>query len=272
MKKFILLLISILVITPTGKSQLFESDVYNVNPWIDGAITTGAFVTNWWGLRIVDRKAPLDSTDLAMLDPMDVNAFDRPAIYQPVDKMLDAREMSDIGMRGSFFLPIVLLLDKEIRHDWAPVLLLYLQTEAIVGNLFSWGAAIHIDRIRPVAYNEDAPYAERTFVRNKNSFYSGHVSSSAAASFYVAKVYTDYHPELGAKKYFFFGLAAIPPVFTGIYRVKGLKHFPTDVITGLAVGATTGILVPHLHKKKRKNLAILPVTGNYTGFAMTLEF
>lgn len=272
MKNKIFPLLVFLLVFPNIQGQLFESDVYNVNPWVDGAITTGAFLTNYWGLRIVDKKSPLDSMEIAQLDPMNVNAFDRSALYLDPSKMQQARDLSDIGMTGSFFLPVLLLFDKEIRNDWAPVLLLYLETEAIVGNLFSWGAAIHIDRIRPVAYYDDVEYLERTYFRNRNSFYSGHTSSSAAASFFVAKVYCDYHPELGAKKFIFYGLAAIPPIFTGINRYRGLKHFPTDVITGLTVGAATGILVPHLHKKKNQNLVFIPVTGRYTGFAMSLKF
>ena len=269
----ILPLLALLLVFPNSKGQLFESDVYKVNPWVDGAITTGAFLTNWLGLEIVDKKTPIDSMDLARLDPMNVNAFDRSALYLDPSKMYQARDLSDIGMRVSFFAPVILLLDKEIRNDWAPVLLLYLEAEAIVGNLFSWGAAIHIDRVRPVAYYDDVVYEERTFYRNKNSFYSGHTSSSATATFFIAKVYCDYHPELGAKKFIFYGLAAIPPIFTGINRYYGLKHFPTDILTGLTVGAATGILVPHLHKKKNPNLVLIPVTGSrFTGFAMTLKF
>jgi len=88
----------------------------------------------------------------------------------------------------------------------------------------------------------------------------------------VAKVYCDYHPELGPKKFIVYAIASIPPAFTGYYRYKGMKHFPTDVITGFAVGATTGILVHHLHKRKGSNLSIIPVTGRYSGLAMTLKF
>ncbi len=270
-RKIIYILIA-LTVFPNIKGQLFDSDVYNVNPWVDGPITVGAFLTNWLGLEIVDKKTPLDSLDLAGLDPMNVNSFDRSALYLDISKMQSARDLSDIGMRVSFFAPVILLLDKEIRNDWAPVLLLYLESQAINGNLFSWGAAMHIDRIRPVAYYDEAEYEERTFYRNKNSFFSGHTSSSAAASFFVAKVYCDYHPELGAKKFIFYGLAAILPVFTGINRYRGLKHFPTDVLTGMTVGAATGILVPHLHKKKNPNMVFVPVTGSYSGFAMTLNF
>jgi len=272
MKKKILPFLAFILFFSNSRGQLFDSEVYHVNPIIDGAVTVAAFGTNYWGLRIVDRKSPLDSLEISQLDPNDINAFDRSATRQDASKIYDAWDLSDIGMRGSFLLPALLMLDKEIRQDWAPVLLLYLESEAIVGNLFSWGAAMHIDRIRPLVYNPDVSYGDKTFKRNKNSFYSGHTSSSAAASFFVAKVYCDYHPELGAKKLIFYGLAIIPPAFTGYYRYKGMKHFPTDVITGFAVGATTGILVPHLHKRKNSNLSLIPVTGRYSGLAMTLKF
>ncbi|MFC2115787.1 phosphatase PAP2 family protein [Bacteroidota bacterium] len=272
MKNTILILLAILVFYPDTSGQLFDSDVYKVNPYIDGAITAAAFGTNYLGLILVDKKKPLDSLEISKLDPNDINAFDRSATRQDASYIGKAWDLSNIGMDGSFLLPALLMLDKEIRQDWAPIILLYLETEAIVGNLFSWGAAIHIDRIRPIAYHPDVALSDKTFKRNKNSFYSGHTSSSAAASFFVAKVYCDYHPELGNKKFIFYGLAALPPAFTGYYRYKGMKHFPTDVLTGLTVGAATGILVPHLHKKRNKNLSMIPVTGNYTGFAMTLKF
>jgi len=273
MKHFIVLFLFILVLIPNTRGQLFQSDVYNVNPYIDGAITLGAAATSYWGMAIVDKKAPLDSTEIAGLDANDINRFDRSATEQDADYIYTAWKISDYGMRGSMFLPLILLLDREIRQDWAPVFLLYLETQAIVGNLYSWGAAIHIDRIRPLVYHPDVSYEDKTFVRNKNSFYSGHTSTAAAGSFFAAKVYCDYHPELGNKKFIFYGLALIPPAFTGYYRYKGMKHFPTDVLTGMAVGAATGILVPHLHKhRKNKNLTLVPVAGRYTGIAMSLKF
>jgi membrane-associated phospholipid phosphatase len=95
---------------------------------------------------------------------------------------------------------------------------------------------------------------------------------SASASFFTAKVYCDYHPELGNRKYLFYSLALIPPVVTGFFRYKGLKHFPSDVITGLVVGASTGILIPHLHKRTRSNLTIVPFAGPVNGLAMSYNF
>jgi len=249
-----------------------KHSVYNVKYYIDGPVTAVLTATNYLGLRIVDKKPPLDSLTIISLDANDINRFDRSATRQDAAYAPTARKISDYGMYGSYALPLLLLADKEVRQDWAPLLLLYLETMAVAGNLFSWPASMHIDRIRPLVYNPDVPWNEKTGIRTKNSFYSGHTSSSAAASFFVAKVYCDYHPELGNKKYIFYSLALIPPVFTGYHRYKGMKHFPTDVITGMIVGASTGILIPHLHKITSPNLAVLPMVGEVNGMALSLRF
>jgi len=150
MTKMLVVLLVLLLTSLSIMGQLFDSDVYRVNPWIDGAITLAATGTNAIGMKLVDKKIPLDSFEISLLDANDINAFDRSATWQDASFIHQAWKISDYGMRGSFLLPALLMLDKEIRQDWAPVLLLYLQSEAIVGNLFSWGAAIHIDRIRPL--------------------------------------------------------------------------------------------------------------------------
>ena len=132
MKQIFLSILFLFLILSSGRGQLFESDVYNVNPWIDGAITLGAFGMNTWELAIADSKPPLDSTEISQLDANDINAFDRSATWQDASKMYQSWDMSDIGMNGSFFLPLLLVLDKDTRQDWAPLILLYLQAEGRV--------------------------------------------------------------------------------------------------------------------------------------------
>jgi len=249
-----------------------KNQVYKLNLWVDIPLTVVAAATNYWGLQMVDRKPILDSMTIFNLDANDVNKFDRSATRQDADFAPKAQKLSDYGMAGSFMLPILLMIDKDIRRDWAPVALLFLETQAITSNLFSWGAAVYIDRIRPLVYHPDVPYEDKTFTRNKNSFYSGHTSTSASASFFTAKVFCDYHPELGNKKYLIYSLALLPPIYTGFFRYKGMKHFPTDVLTGLVIGSATGILVPHLHRRTRSNLSIVPFAGRVNGLAMSLKF
>ncbi|GMT49983.1 MAG: hypothetical protein IEMM0008_1522 [bacterium] len=55
--------------------------------------------------------------------------------------------------------------------------------------------------------------------------------------------------------------SAAIPITTGYLRVKGGRHFPTDVITGVAFGSFIGWLIPELHKKKylNKKLSISPL-------------
>jgi membrane-associated phospholipid phosphatase len=255
------------------QSDSLDQKVYNVRAVVDVPITVGAFALNYVGNRILQQKTPLDSSTIANLNPDNINSFDRFATRQDPDYVHTADKISDYAMFTTFALPLLFLADKETRKDWAPLFLLYLETEAIVGSLYSWGAAIHVDRIRPYVYHPEIPMWRKTGGGTQTSFYSGHVSSSAAACFFVAKIFSDYHPEWGNKKYFLFGAAAIPPIFIAYHRIRAMEHFPTDVITGFIVGTTTGILVPHLHKNKKANLAIVPVaTGRFNGFAMTLKF
>ncbi len=81
----------------------------------------------------------------------------------------------------------------------------------------------------------------------RRSFFSGHTSHVAASTFFTAKVLTDINPD-GSNNSLYWITAATIPAITGYLRVKGGKHFPTDVIVGYAVGALVGILVPELHK------------------------
>lgn len=255
-----------------GGADSLKNQVYKINPWLDIPLTVGLAATSYLGLVVVDQKPILDTFTIINLDANDINSFDRSATRQDAEFAPKAQKLSDYGMAVSFALPLLLLADRDIRRDWAPLALLFLETQALVSNLFSWGSAVHIDRIRPLVYHPDMPYDDKTFTRNKNSFYSGHTSSSASASFFTAKVYCDYHPELGNKKYLIYSLALIPPLYTGLFRYKGMKHFPTDVLTGLVVGSATGFLVPHLHKRTGPNLSIVPFAGRANGLVLTYKF
>ena len=249
-----------------------QHKVYPLNYKVDIPLTFASTATALWGLSIVRSKSPLDSLEIVGLDANDINRFDRSATRQDAGFAPTARTLSDVTMGISQALPFLLLLDKEIRQDWADVLLLFFQTQAITGNLYSWGGAAWIDRIRPLAYNPDVPWDERTEARNRNSFFSGHTSMSTSACFFAAKVYCDYHPALGSRKFLVYSLAFIPAAATGFFRYQGLKHFPTDVITGLIIGASAGILVPHLHKRTGSNLTVVPFAGPVNGLALSYKF
>ena len=72
----------------------------------------------------------------------------------------------------------------------------------------------------------------------------------------------DYHPNMKTGyKIAIWSFAAAIPMATGYLRVKGGRHFPTDVISGYAIGAFVGWLIPELHEKKdaERKLSITPL-------------
>ena len=257
------------------KKDSLDQKIYKLNYKSEIPITAGLYILNYAGFRVLENKPVLDSLEIVSLDKNDVWSFDRVALNQSVDQRYNAADISDWGMYVSVVLPGLLALDDDIRKDWLDLLVLYLETQAINTSLYITAGPLFTKRVRPFVYYDEIPYEEKTGTGTTDSFFSGHTSTAATASFFMAKVYSDYHPELGNKKYWLFAAALVPPAFVGYYRYRALKHFPTDVIMGTAVGAATGILVPHFHKiirRKSEKLSIVPVGGRFTGVSLSLKF
>lgn len=254
------------------KKQL-EKSIYKINKKIEIPITMGIFGVNILGFEYLRNKPKFEPEEVLLLDKMDIWWFDRIAIEQDASFRHKAHDLSDFYLNSSVFLPVFLAFDKNIRKDWKDLLVLYSEAHAI-NTAFYISVASTTSRARPFNYNADVPIEVKLGTETRNSFFSGHVSSAATASFFMAKVYSDFHPELGNKKYLLMGAASIPPFLVGFYRVKALKHFPTDVITGGIVGAAAGILIPHLHKIKddESGFSFVPFAGNISGLTVLYTF
>jgi membrane-associated phospholipid phosphatase len=140
------------------------------------------------------------------------------------------------------------LFDKHIRKDAGKIGFLYLEAMSITGLLYT-GSTYLTDRFRPETYADQIPPEDRTRGGNKNSFFAGHVALVGTSTFFVAKVFSDYHPG-SPLNYIFYGAAIASTGATAYLRHRAGKHFPSDIVIGLAVGTLSGILVPHLHKNK----------------------
>ncbi|HZH68275.1 MAG TPA: phosphatase PAP2 family protein, partial [Chitinophagales bacterium] len=106
-----------------------------------------------------------------------------------------------------------------------------------------------VQRTRPYVYYDDVPMSEKIRKDARASFFSGHTSMTATGTFFSAMVYTQMHPNSKWKPLVWTGAAAFP-LGVGLLRYSGGKHYWTDILTGYLVGATIGVLVPHLHKKR----------------------
>lgn len=267
-----LLLISTCVSAQTREESLLYSQddqevekVYAVKPWIEGgASVAGLGLTALMFQKINDKER----IDLESLRREDVPGYDRWAFPANPEASIRAASSSDYVFHSSLALPFTLLLHKKFRKDWADITVLYLEAQAISGLTYAVSplGPNFTNRVRPLSYYPELDTDDRASGKNRNSFFSGHVSNTAVGTFFFAKVISDYNPQWnGKQRALAFGLASVPPVYVSIQRVKALKHFPSDTVVGFALGTFFGIMTPHVHKRWQENhRSSLKIGGSYS--------
>lgn len=239
-----LLLLLLLAFSATAQNNERQS-VYKYKLGLDipiGVITLG---TGGTSLILHQKNKPLTAEEVQSLQVTDVNRFDRSAIFRHSH---GASVTSDVFQYTSMLAPALLFIDKDIRKDVATFLPIWGETFALTAALTMFTKEL-VQRKRPYVYNPDVSLEGKLSKSSKASFFSGHTSAAAASSFFIAKVYADYHPDSRLKPLFWTG-AALVPAITGLCRYGAGKHFFTDILVGYAIGTTIGILVPHLHRRK----------------------
>ncbi len=234
---------------------------------VDGPIIGAGMGLTYLGFRMVQNKDPLTEAEVLTLDKNDVNGFDRFSAGYFSDK---ANDDSYLPFYAAFAMPAVALLNKNIRHKTGQVFVMYLETMLITGAMFTITAG-GIDRPRPLVYSSDAPMSKRQSKNSQRAFYAGHPAATAAATFFTAKVFSDFNPNSKAKPYVW-AAAAIIPASVAYMRLKAGQHFLSDNLLGYGLGAVTGILVPHFHKNRNRvdGLSVQPFMGDgVSGMAMT---
>lgn len=253
----------ILLLFTTNKSVLAEqndSSIYHFNYWIDVPITVFGIAYNFYGQEQLRQAPRLSPEQYENLSPSDINAFDRLAAKQDPLFANKAHNLSDIALRTAPVLPFLLGFDKEIRKNALNLTLMYLETQS-VNTLIYLASAQNIRRSRPFVYNPKEIKERKSGPKSRDSFYSGHVSVVTASTFFMSKVLLDYHPEYRNKRWLIYSIASLPSIYTGYFRFKAGKHFPSDIIVGYLIGASVGILVPQLHKSKfyqKLNISAMP--------------
>ncbi len=231
-----------------------KTKVYRVNYFVSGAIIAVGMGGDIIAIPRLKHKATLTNAEVEFASSPDqvdlLNTVDRWALKQPAANRTMWRKISDDGEIGIFLLPSLLMIDKNIRKDWLHLLFMYVEGHTVTFTFYNYSplGPFFQNRLRPAVYNTDLPMDARTNSNNRNSFYSGHVASCAYSTFFMAKVYCDYHPNMGAEKYLLYLAASIPPLALGYARVRSLDHFPSDVAVGFGLGAIIGIVIPALHK------------------------
>ncbi len=245
--------------------------IYRVNYYIDVPITLAGLLASKYGTDYLRARDPKNLDRIATLHPYNVWWFDRGAARQNPDKADDYINVSNKLMHGAMFAPALMFLDAEVRKIWFDYSVLYFEAQSINAAAYLAGA-IPVSRLRPFMYNPDEPMDRKLGRNTTNSFFSGHASVVATSSFFMVKVYYDLHPE-AHNRALWYSLAVIPSAITGYCRYKAAKHFPSDILMGIAVGTATGLLVPEWHKRNDGKYAFYPTyDGKAAGLYARIKF
>jgi membrane-associated phospholipid phosphatase len=250
---------------PTDSVAIKLKVYHDCRPLTIGIILGGA-ATDYFAINRIKGKPGLTSAEILALNPGELNPIDRWALNQNTSlaQIKNFSTLSDDMEIPFFMLPGLLLFNKHIRKDWLDIMLMYVEGHVITFSIYnySWFGPTFTNRDRPLTYYSNLPMSDRTSGNNRNSAYSGHDASVTFASFFAAKIYCDYHPDLGAKKLLVYALATVPSLIEGYLRVKALAHFPSDVMVGYTIGVAVGIILPELHKIKNKNISLALFSSN----------
>ena len=178
-----------------------RQQVYNYNNKLDIPLTSVAAAISMFNFTQIYSKDRSTEEEILALDKNDVNRFDQRAAGNFNE---GAKTASDFFFNVAIPLPlIVFAFDDALREDYLRLTLLYLEAMSFTGIAYSTSQQLN-NRLRPYTYNKELELSQRTKGGGKNSFYSGHTALVATSTFFLARVYADYHPD-SPYKWVFYG-------------------------------------------------------------------
>lgn len=239
---------------------------FSVDPVVDGVLIVGGVGFSWL-LGGVLSTGELRPAALAV-DSSSLLSFDRVAVTQTIDPM--AATYSNVGLWVATGFAVLDPVLSGIRDGWDALLvdgLMYAESGALTATVTDV-VKIATRRPRPIDYK----YPSTTDTNAELSFPSGHasgVASVAATATYLAFVRSPRSP----RPWITLAAGTLLTAFVSYERVRAGAHFPTDVIAGSMLGATIGVLVPHLHRHSEEAPPVLigvAPSPNGGGAAVTL--
>jgi len=172
----------------------------------------------------------------------DLNAIDQPfaGYYNP--RWSDA---TDVMVLMLYLAPWPMLwVNNTLLNALNDITIIY--ESALTALALSGLATLSASRPRPLVYGTAAPEDVRNSPSSSLSFISGHTTAAFALS--TSTFWTIYRRHgSGAYAWTTLGVGTAVASAVAVGRVMAGKHFPTDVLTGAAVGASVGTLIPALH-------------------------
>ena len=234
---------------------------YRTSWELDGPIAASAGLLGIGALVVADNPDPLTQSEIAMLSPEGINAFDRGAIGNYSE---GAGTASDLVVYATIAAPLVLLTQDRVGNDWQTYLSMYAETMALTGFAAQVVKGI-APRTRPFVYNPDAPLEPKLERDARKSFYSSHSAFAFASAVFLSVTYQEYFPSSSLHGFVWAGSLLLASTVGSLRYVAG-AHFPTDILVGAAIGSAVGYVIPLLHRVETGDLSVFPAFhGQSTG-------
>jgi len=246
------------------------SSPYHTSFVKDGLVIVASVGVTLLGYDLIKNKKDLTPEELAAKTKTNLPFFDR---WVAGKYSYRANKDSYILFDGCYAIPVLgALLNKKERSKFGQVMVMYLETVAITGSLYTLTAGL-VYRSRPFVYGDKAPLDKRLDKGGQRSFYGGHVATVAATTFFTAKVFRDFNPNSRLTPWLYTGAGALTALM-GYERMISGYHFFSDCVVSAVIGTATGLLIPQFHKNKNlKNISLTPFYQEGTkGFSMVYRF
>ena len=182
------------------------------------------------------------------LKPPDPDKLNREKVFF-MDKIALNRSSKKNALYSDITLSICMTLPPivSVTNDaWDTSLIMYGESIFLVSGL-SLMTKVFVHRARPYAYQAGNSPWDISSPEASASFFSGHTSLAFNCAVFSALLYQKYHPDSPWIKPVWISTLTLATA-TGVFRITSGKHFPTDVITGAAVGYITGWFILRLHE------------------------
>jgi membrane-associated phospholipid phosphatase len=247
--------------------QPFPERAYQLQWEIDVPLfAIGAALALGRQVRSTNGSAPAYCTTIPEgCNPDDLNPIDKPFAGNYDERWSDA---TDVALWTMFVAPWPMLwIDNSFLNAVNDITIIY--ESALTALALSGLATLSASRPRPFVYGTKAPEDVRTSPNGALSFVSGHTTLAFALS--TSTFWTIYRRHgSGPYAWTTLGVGTAVASFVGVGRVAAGKHFPTDVLTGAAVGGAVGTLIPALHDTPVLVVPSIDATGAGVDVSLSL--
>ncbi len=154
-----------------------------------------------------------------------------------------------------FFLFLAYLVYKKMGIKNLGIIILFIAVILLCCNTSVEFFKTYMHRIRPCNDPEIKSIIRIVHQTDTYSFFSGHASNSMATMLFLYLILKKYY------KYIF--LIFLYPLIFAYSRIYLGVHFPTDILTGYAFGASFGLLFYAVYKKYFSKIKALSIPSTH---------